>query len=138
MRRTFIQARPSIPRDSMIPGGRVNPRQMRQAMKRLGIERARSALGVSTPILIGLFVIVTSINFYFTAGLDPALESWRAICSAGAFFVGGLLILTTYGRYKKVKEARVRPAPPVSLPPASTPAPHDERHHDSDDNQDGD
>ena len=86
----------------------------------------------------GLFVIVTSINFYFTAGLDPALESWRAICSAGAFFVGGLLILTTYGRYKKAREARVQPAPPVSLPPASTPAPHDERHHDSDDNQDGD
>ena len=101
-------------------------------------ERVRSVLGVWTPIFIGLFVIATSINFYVTAGLDPALESWRAICSAGAFFVGGLLILTTYGRYKKVKEARVRPAPPVSLPPASTPAPHDERHHDSDDNQDGD
>lgn len=26
-------------RDPMIPGGRVNPRQMRQAMKRLGIEQ---------------------------------------------------------------------------------------------------
>jgi len=26
-------------RDSVIPGGRVNPRQMRQAMKRLGIEQ---------------------------------------------------------------------------------------------------
>ncbi len=25
--------------DSMIPGGRVNPRQMRQAMKRMGIEQ---------------------------------------------------------------------------------------------------
>ncbi|MGI0148457.1 MAG: nascent polypeptide-associated complex protein, partial [Thermoplasmata archaeon] len=25
--------------DAMIPGGRVNPRQMRQAMKRLGIEQ---------------------------------------------------------------------------------------------------
>src|SRR6266513_900806 len=43
MRRTFIQARPSIPRDSMIPGGRVNPRQMRQAMKRLGIEQEELA-----------------------------------------------------------------------------------------------
>jgi len=26
-------------RDAMIPGGRVNPRQMRQAMKRMGIEQ---------------------------------------------------------------------------------------------------
>src|SRR5437763_17022729 len=43
MRRTFIQARPSIPRDSMIPGGHVNPRQMRQAMKRLGIEQEELA-----------------------------------------------------------------------------------------------
>src|SRR5439155_11523065 len=101
-------------------------------------ERFHSVLGVWTPILLGLFVITTSINFYVTAGLGPALGSGRAIYSAGEFFVSGLLILTTYGRYKKVKEARVQPAPPVSLPPASTPAPHDERHHDSDDNQDGD
>ncbi len=27
----------------MIPGGRVNPRQMRQAMKRLGIEQEELA-----------------------------------------------------------------------------------------------
>src|SRR5437879_12083665 len=91
-------------------------------------ERVRSVLGVWTPILIGLFVIATSINFYVTAGLDPALESWRAICSAGAFFVGGLLILTNYGRHKKAREARGQPAPPVPPPPASAPAPHDEPH----------
>src|SRR5438094_7883884 len=30
---------PSVACDAMIPGGRANPRQMRQAMKRLGIER---------------------------------------------------------------------------------------------------
>jgi len=29
--------------DAMIPGGRVNPRQMRQAMKRLGIEQEELA-----------------------------------------------------------------------------------------------
>src|SRR2546426_12349867 len=28
-----------FPCDAMIPGGRVNPRQMRQAMKRMGIEQ---------------------------------------------------------------------------------------------------
>src|SRR5437016_12298290 len=43
MRRTFIQARPSVTRDSMLPGGSVNPRQMRQAMKRLGIEQEELA-----------------------------------------------------------------------------------------------
>src|SRR2546426_876832 len=31
--------RPSCRCDAMIPGGRVNPRQMRQAMKRMGIEQ---------------------------------------------------------------------------------------------------
>jgi hypothetical protein len=98
-------------------------------------DRVRSILGVWAPILLGFFVIVTSVNFYVTATLDATLESWRAICSAGAFFIGGLLILTTYGRFKKAKEARVRPAPPVSLPPPSTPAPHDERHHNGDDHE---
>src|SRR5205809_7938031 len=43
MRRTFIQARPSIPRDARSRSGGVNPRQMRQAMKRLGIEQEELA-----------------------------------------------------------------------------------------------
>jgi len=35
------------------------------------------------------------------------LESWRLVCSAGAFFVGGLLLLSTFGRYRKTKAARL-------------------------------
>jgi len=74
-------------------------------------ERARAVLGVWAPMAIGLFIIATSINFYFTATLAGGflvkdLESWRLVCSAGAFFVGGLLILSTYGRYAKTKEVR--------------------------------
>ncbi len=74
-------------------------------------ERIRSILGVWAPMGIGLFIIATSINFYFTAKLTGGsfvgdLESWRLVCSAGAFFVGGVMILSTYGRYKKAKEAR--------------------------------
>src|SRR2546423_1370911 len=147
MRRTFIQARPSIPRDSMIPGGRVNPRQMRQAMKRLGIEQEELA-GVEEVVIRTAtkeYVIrdpnVTAMTAQgqkiWTVVGEPIVPGPR-IGSAGECFGGGLLILTPYGRYKKAREARVPPAPPVSPPPASTPAPHDERHHDSDDNQDGD
>ncbi|HKZ23262.1 MAG TPA: hypothetical protein VJ224_02545 [Thermoplasmata archaeon] len=77
----------------------------------MNVERIRSILGVWAPMAIGLLIIVTSINFYFTADLRPNpfgedLESWRLVCSAGALFVGGVLMLSTYGRYKKAKAAR--------------------------------
>ena len=78
----------------------------------MNIERVRSILGVWAPMAIGVFIIVTSINFYFTANLTTGhflgdLESWRLVCSAGAFFVGGLLLLSTFGRYRKTKVARL-------------------------------
>jgi len=106
------------------------------------IERVRSILGVWAPMAIALFIIVTSINFYFTAKLEGGflvgdLESWRLVCSAGAFFVGGVLILSTYGRYTKTKEARQEAyAPKPSVPPAEAAqggAPEDEREHHADD-----
>jgi hypothetical protein len=87
----------------------------------MNIERVRSILGVWAPMAIGLFIIVTSINFYFTAPLVGTLESWRLVCSTGAFFVGGVLMLSTYGRYRKTKEARregTRPATSL-LPPTA-------------------
>jgi len=90
----------------------------------MNIERARSILGVWAPMAIGAFIMVTAINFYFTANLTTGLfignlESWRLLCSAGTFFVGGLLVLSTYGRYRKSKEARREAMlPPPSLPPA--------------------
>ena len=80
----------------------------------MNIERIRSILGVWAPMAIGLFIILTSINFYFTANLTNGLfignlESWRLVCSAGAFFVGGVLLLSTFGRYRKTKAARLEP-----------------------------
>ena len=92
----------------------------------MNLERARSVLGVWAPMTIGLFIIVTSLSFYFTATLTGNvltgdLEPWRLICSAGAFFVGGLLIFSTYGRYTKTKEWRRQGSPETSLlPPAPT------------------
>lgn len=77
----------------------------------MNVERVRSVLGVWAPMAIGVFIIITSISFYFTASLvgnqlTGDLEPWRLVCSAGAFFVGGLLIFSTYGRYTKTKEWR--------------------------------
>lgn len=86
------------------------------------IERIRAVLGVWAPMTIGFLILVTSLNFYFNASLPGEVESWRLVCSAGAIFVGGVLILSTYGRYAKAKEARREVAVPrSSVPPATTP-----------------
>ena len=99
----------------------------------MNTERVRSVLGVWAPMAIGLFIIVTSVNFYFTATLAGGIRtgdlgSWRLVCSAGAFSVGGLLILSTYGRYTKTKEWRGKGSPEASLPPTAAP-----RHEEPDD-----
>jgi hypothetical protein len=97
----------------------------------MNIERARSVLGVWAPMGLGLFIIATSINFFFTAQLEdsPAtgdLESWRFVCSAGAFFIGGVLILSTYGRYTKTKEARRESTDRPASTATPTPTPDEE------------
>jgi len=88
----------------------------------MNAERVRSFLGVWAPMAIGVFIIVTSISFYFTAtltgnALTGDLEPWRLVCSAGAFFVGGLLIFSTYGRYTKTKEWRRQGSPDQAVRP---------------------
>jgi len=91
----------------------------------MNVERIRSVLGVWAPMAIGVFIIFTSISFYFTAPLTGNvltgdLEPWRLLCSAGAFFVGGLLIFSTYGRYTKTKEWRRQGSPEQSVLPQAT------------------
>ena len=77
----------------------------------MNAERIRGILGVWMPMVIGLWIIATAIVFYFTADLRPTgllhqdLESWRLVCSGGVFFIGALLMLSTYGRYQKAKVA---------------------------------
>ena len=95
-------------------------------------ERVRSILGVWMPMVIGLWIIATAVVFYFTADLSASgpfgqdLESWRLVCSAGVFFVGGLLLLSTFGRYQKARA--------VALEAASN-APLAERSAESDGNR---
>jgi len=90
----------------------------------MNVERVRSVLGVWAPMAIGLFIIITSVSFYLTASLignelTGNLEPWRLVCSAGAFFVGGLLIFSTYGRYTKTKEWRAQGSHDSRIPPQS-------------------
>jgi type VI protein secretion system component VasK len=81
-------------------------------------ERIRGILGVWMPMVIGLWIIATAVIFYFTADLSPSgpfgqnLESWRLVCSAGVFFVGGLMLLSTFGRYQKARAVALEASRP--------------------------
>lgn len=93
----------------------------------MNTERVRGLLGVWMPMVIGLWIIATAVLFYFTADLSSSgvfkqnLESWRFVCSAGVFFVGGLMILSTSGRYQKAKAARREESKSPRPPPPSSP-----------------
>ena len=95
-------------------------------------ERIRGILGVWMPMVIGLWIIATSVIFYLTADLSPSgpfgqdLESWRLVCSAGVFFVGGLMLLSTFGRYQKARTVALEAALPKPSPEAA-PAENEER-----------
>jgi hypothetical protein len=81
-------------------------------------DRVRSALGLWVPLAIGLWIIATAIVFYLTADLSASgpfgqdLESWRLVCSAGVVLLGGLMILSTYGRYRRARQAGSQPPRP--------------------------
>lgn len=62
------------------------------------------------PLLIAAAFVVVAVNFYFSANLGP-LEGWRSFCAAGVVFTSAVLVLSTYGRYRKVRAAR-RSTPP--------------------------
>ena len=95
-------------------------------------ERVRSILGVWMPMVIGLWIILTAVVFYFTADLSATgvfgqnLESWRLVCSAGVFFLGGLMLLSTFGRFQKARAAALETATTTPAP-AAPPEPTEER-----------
>ena len=91
-------------------------------------DRVRSILGVWMPLVIGLWIIATALVFYFTADLTARgpfgqdLESWRLVCSAGVFLLGGLLLLSTLGRLRKARAAALEAATSARTEPGSAPA----------------
>jgi len=93
-------------------------------------ERRRAFLGVWMPMILGLLVIAFTANFLlFTTGSpgerwpnDFSWYAWRSVCAGGLVFVGVMLCLSTFGRYRKARAARAEPpAPPT--PPAAPPRP---------------
>ena len=75
-------------------------------------ERFREFLGVYAPLLVGLALIVLAVNFLL-APSTPAANPWFAVdpltaaaCGGIVILVGGILILSTLGRWRKVRAAR--------------------------------
>ena len=68
-------------------------------------KRVQALLGVWAPLAIAVLLVAVALNFYLFADLG-ALESWRAFCSAGVAFAGAVLLVSTYGRYRKARAAR--------------------------------
>ena len=60
--------------------------------------------------MIAFVLIVVAVNFCLSANLGP-LEGWRSFCAAGVVLTSAVLVLSTYGRYRKVGAAR-RSSPP--------------------------
>ncbi len=91
-------------------------------------ERTRAFLGVWMPMILGLLVIGFAANFYLTTSASPgepwpkgySWDAWRSVCTGGLVFVGLVLCLSTWGRYRKAKAARAG-VPSPSVPPSSPP-----------------
>lgn len=71
-------------------------------------ERVREVLGVWAPMGFGVLLIVVTANFYLNAPLGD-FESWRSVCALGVVAVAVLLLISTTGRYRKLREARRDP-----------------------------
>ena len=75
-------------------------------------ERIRAFLGVYAPMIVGVGIIVLAVSYLVTPrppNPNPlfnvdALTS--AACAGIVILVGGILILSTTGRWRKVRAAR--------------------------------
>ena len=75
-------------------------------------ERLREFFGVYAPLIVGILVIVPAVNFLISPRA-PAANPWFAIdplaaaaCSGMVIIVGLVLVLSTLGRWRKVRAAR--------------------------------
>lgn len=61
---------------------------------------------------VGVLFIATAVNFLLTARVPGVDSLFRldplasALCGGAVALVGGLLVLSTYGRWRKVRTAR--------------------------------
>jgi TRAP-type C4-dicarboxylate transport system permease small subunit len=75
-------------------------------------ERFREFLGVYAPLIVGVGLIVLAVNSVLTAP-SAASNPWfpvdplaSAACGGLVVIVGAILILSTLGRWRKVRAAR--------------------------------
>ena len=84
-------------------------------LPRLVRDRTRKVLGVWAPMALGLVLIVMAVNFLLFAPASPPDEFFvldptaSFACGGSVLLIGGLLILSTYGRWRKVRAARGGP-----------------------------
>jgi hypothetical protein len=67
-------------------------------------------------MVVGLLLIALAVNFLLTVRgtSDPVFRIdpvGAAACGLAVIFVGGLLLLSTYGRFRKVRRAGPPPPP---------------------------
>ena len=81
-------------------------------------ERVREFLGVWAPMILGLVIIGSAVGFilsptppstspYFV--VDPLAYD---VCGLLLAFIGGILVLSTFGRWRKTRAARTPPGEP--------------------------
>jgi len=81
-------------------------------------ERVREFLGVWAPMILGLVIVGSAVSFvlsptpqttspYFV--VDPVAYD---VCGLLLILLGGILVLSTFGRWRKARAARAPPAPP--------------------------
>lgn len=75
-------------------------------------ERARAFLGVWAPLILGVLLIALAVNFLLAPRvpgpnpifvLDPTAAG---LCGGAVIVVGAILVLSTIGRWRKVRRAR--------------------------------
>jgi hypothetical protein len=75
-------------------------------------ERVRSFLGVWAPMILGVILVALAVNFLVSPRSPSAYPSFVVdpvgafVCGGIVILIGGLLMLSTYGRWRKARAAR--------------------------------
>ena len=82
-------------------------------------EAVREFFGVWTPFLVAVLILIIATRFLLlppppgenlaTKGFPQGYEATWYLCGFGLFGLGGLLMFSTLGRYRKARAARSEP-----------------------------